>query len=57
MTDVSDGFANLLAELIEKHAAELSYDDMSPPEKTYPYFTNCNEHLDTKTNVDKGNDI
>ena len=28
MTDVWGGFANLLAELIEKHAAELSYDDM-----------------------------
>ena len=26
MTDVWDSFANLLAELIEKHAAELSYD-------------------------------
>ena len=57
MTDVWDGFANLLAELIEKHAAELAYDDMPPPEKTYPYVTNCNEHLDTKTNVDKANDI
>ncbi|WP_455527968.1 hypothetical protein [Huintestinicola sp.] len=57
MTDVWDGFANLLAELIEKHAAELSYDDMPPPEKTYPYVTNRNEHLDTKTNVDKVNDI
>lgn len=57
MTDVWDGFANLLAELIEKHAAELSYDDMPPPEKNYPYVTNRNEHLDTKTNVDKGNDI
>ncbi len=57
MTDVWDGFANLLAELIEKHAAELSYDDMPPPEKTYPYATKCNEHTDTKTNVDKVNDI
>ena len=57
MTDVWDGFANLLAELIEKHAAELSYDDMPPPEKNYPYVTNRNEHLDTKTNVDKVNDI
>ncbi len=57
MTDVWDGFANLLAELIEKHAAELSYDDMPPPEKNYPYVTNCNEHIDTKTNVDKVNDI
>lgn len=57
MTDVWDGFANLLAELIEKHAAELSYDDMPPPKETYPDVTNCNEHIDTKRNVDKINAI
>lgn len=49
MTNVWDGFANLLAVLIEKHAAELSYDHMSSPKKIYPGFNNCNDHIDTRS--------
>lgn len=55
MTDVWDGFANLLAELIEKHAAELSFDDMPTSQQSESYENNCNENIDTKLPVDKSN--
>lgn len=55
MTDVWDGFANLLAELIEKHAAELSFDDMPTSQNTDSYDNSSNEHIDTKLTIDKSN--
>ena len=55
MTDVWDGFANLLAELIEKHASELSFDDMPTSQNTESYENSSNEHIDTKLPVDKSN--
>ena len=51
MTDVWDGFANLLAELIEKHAAELSFDDI--PSSNNDSNDRNNEHTDTELTVDK----
>lgn len=51
MTDVWDGFANLLAELIEKHAAELSFDDI--PTSNNDSNDRSNEHTDTELTVDK----
>lgn len=53
MTDVWDGFASLLAELIEKHAAELSFDDIPTSQNTESYENSSNEHIDTKLPVDK----
>ena len=55
MTDVWDGFANLLAELIEKHAAELSFDDMPTSQQNESYENSSNEDIDTKLPVDKSN--
>lgn len=55
VTNVWDGFANLLAELIEKHAAELSFDDMPTLQNTDSNDNNNNEHTDTILNVDKIN--
>ena len=55
MTDVWDGFASLLAELIKKHAAELSFDDMPTSQNTDSYDNSSNEHIDTKLPVDKSN--
>ncbi len=55
MTDVWDGFANLLAELIEKHAAELPFDDMPTLQNTDSNDNNSNEYIDTKLTVDKSN--
>ncbi|WP_432650352.1 hypothetical protein [Huintestinicola sp.] len=55
MTDEWDGFANLLAELIEKHAADLSFDDIPTPQNTESYENSSNEHIDTKLTVDKNN--
>ena len=55
MTDEWDGFANLLAELIEKHAADLSFDDIRTPQNTEAYENSSNEHIDTKLTVDKNN--
>lgn len=55
MTDVWDGFANLLAELIEKHAAELSYDDMPTVQKTVSNDNSTKEHIDTELYIDKFN--
>lgn len=57
MTDVWDGFANLLAELIEKHAAELSFDDMPTPQNTDSYENSSNENIDTKLPVDKSDSV
>ena len=53
MTNEWDGFANLLAELIEKHATELSFDDMPTSQNTESYENSSNEHIDTKLSVDK----
>lgn len=55
MTNECDGFANLLAELIEKHAAELSFDDMPTSQNTDSYDNSSNEHIDTKLTIDKSN--
>ena len=56
MTNEWDGFANLLAELIEKHAAELSFDDMPTPQNTDSYDNSSNEHhIDTKLTIDQSN--
>lgn len=57
MTDVWDGFASLLAELIEKHAAELSFDDMPASQNTESYENSSNEHIDTKLPVDKSDSV
>lgn len=57
MTDVWDGFANLLAELIEKHAAELSFDDMPTSQNTESHKNSGNENIDTKLPVDECNRI
>ena len=51
MTDVWDGFANLLAELIEKHVAELSFDDI--PTSNNDSNDRSNEHTDAELTVDK----
>lgn len=50
-----DGFASLLAELIEKHAAELSFDDMPTSQQNESYENSSNEDIDTKLPVDKSN--
>lgn len=55
MTDKWDGFASLLAELIEKHAAELSFDDMPTFQNTESYENSSNENIDMKLPVDKSN--
>ncbi|MCD7731625.1 MAG: hypothetical protein LUI05_09060 [Oscillospiraceae bacterium] len=55
MTDVWDSFASLLAELIEKHAAELSFDDIPTSQNTESYEKSNNENIDTKLPVDKSN--
>lgn len=57
MTDVWDGFANLLAELIEKHAAELSFDDIPTSQNIESYENSSNEHIDTKLSVDKSDSV
>lgn len=57
MTNEWDGFANLLAELIEKHAAELSFDDMPTFQNTDSYENSSNEHIDTKLPVDKSDSV
>lgn len=57
MTDVWDGLASLLAELIEKHAAELSFDDMPTSQNTESYENSSNEHIDTKLPVDKSDSV
>lgn len=53
MTNVWDGLASLLAELIEKHAAELYFDDIPTSQNTESYENSSNEHIDTKLPVDK----
>lgn len=55
MTDIWDGFANLLAELIEKHAAELFFDDMPTVQKTVSNDNSTKEHIDTELHIDKFN--
>ena len=57
MTNEWDGFASLLAELIEKHAAELSFDDMPTSQNTESYENSSNEHIDTKLPVDKSDSV
>lgn len=57
MTNEWDGFASLLAELIEKHAAELSFDDMTTSQNTESYENSSNEHIDTKLSVDKSDSV
>lgn len=57
MTDVWDGFANLLAELIEKHAAELSFDGIPTSQNIESYENSSNEHIDTKLSVDKSDSV
>ena len=57
MTNEWDGFASLLAELIEKHAAELSFDDMLTSQNSESYDNSSNEHIDTKLSVDKSNSV
>lgn len=57
MTNEWDGFANLLAELIEKHAADLSFDDMLTFQNADSYENSSNEHIDTKLPVDKNDSV
>lgn len=57
MTNEWDGFANLLAELIEKHAADLSFDDMLTFQNADSYENSSNEHIDTKLAVDKNDSV
>lgn len=52
MTDVWDGFASLLAELIEKHAAELPFDEMPVICDTDSYEKG---RINTELHIDKIN--
>lgn len=57
MTNEWTGFASLLAELIEKHAAELSFDDIPTSQNIESYENSSNEHIDTKLPVDKSDSV
>lgn len=57
MTDEWNGFANLLAELIEKHSAELSIDDIPTSKNSDSYNNVDNEYLDMESNIDKTDSV